>query len=58
MPVTGSVTLEAGAKFTFTTEDIVGDINRVSVNYKGLPNEMNVGDKILLNNGLVIFEVE
>ena len=54
----GSITLRDGDRFTFTSEDVEGDEHRVSVNYKGLPNEMNVGDKILLNNGLVIFEVE
>ena len=54
----GSVTLCDGDSFTFTSEDVEGDEHRVSVNYKGLPNEMNKGDRILLNNGLVIFEVE
>ncbi len=54
---TGKITLTEGDLFSFTTEEIVGDQNRVSVNYKGLPAEMSAGDKILLNNGLVIFEV-
>lgn len=54
----GSVMLNNGDKFIFTSEDVEGDEHRVSVNYKGLPNEMNKGDRILLNNGLVIFEVE
>ena len=54
----GKIELCDGDKFTFTSEDIVGNAERVSVNYKDLPNEMNAGDRILLNNGLVIFEVE
>ena len=54
----GKIFLNEGDSFTFTAEDIEGDERRVSVNYKGLPAEMNVGDKILLNNGLVVFEVE
>ena len=54
----GSVTLRDGDNFIFTADDVEGDEHRVSVNYKGLPEEMNKGDKILLNNGLVIFEVE
>ena len=54
----GKIMLESGDIFTFTTEDIEGDSERVSVSYKGLPSEMRAGDKILLNNGLVIFEVE
>ena len=54
----GKIQLEEGDRFTFTVEDIVGDQERVSVSYKELPAEMRAGDKILLNNGLVIFEVE
>ena len=51
------ITLSEGDEFSFTTENIVGDQSRVSVSYKGLIHDLNVGDKILLNNGLVIFEV-
>ena len=54
----GKIFLNDGDKFIFTSEDIEGDEGIVSVNYKGLPAEMNQGDRILLNNGLVIFEVE
>lgn len=50
--------LEAGDKFIFTSEDIEGDETAVSVNYRDLPKEMNKGDIILLNNGLLSFEVE
>ena len=53
----GRVTLNEGDEFTFTTEEIVGDSTRVSVTYKHLIEELNVGDRILLNNGLLIFEV-
>ena len=53
----GKITLEDGDEFIFTTEDVVGDQSRVSVSYKHLVEELNVGDQILLNNGLVIFEV-
>ena len=54
----GKIMLSQGDKFTFTSDDIVGDQTRVSVNYKNLPAELEVGDKILLNNGLVMFDVE
>ena len=54
----GKIELRDNDKFTFTTEDIEGDNTRVSVNYKGLPADMAPGDRILLNNGLVIFTVE
>lgn len=50
--------LNDGDKFTFTTDDIIGDESRVSVNYKNLANEMSAGDCILLNNGLLTFKVD
>lgn len=53
----GSVTLRDGDTFTFTTDDIEGDETAVSVNYKGLIEDLEVGDTILVNNGLVSFEV-
>ena len=53
----GSVTLNDGDTFVFTTNDVEGDETKVSVNYKGLADDMEIGDKILLNNGLMIFEV-
>ena len=54
----GSVMLADGQAYTFTTEEVMGDATRVSVSYKHLPREMNVGDKILVNNGLLVFRVE
>ena len=53
-----SVVLNDGDTFTFTTEDIVGNEKKVSVNYKHLIDELEIGDTILVNNGLVIFEVQ
>jgi len=52
------VEVKAGDKFSFTTEDVIGDESRVSVTYEHLIEELNIGDRILVNNGLVIFEVE
>ena len=49
--------VEDGATFTFTTEDVIGNEERVAVTYSNLINDLSVGDKILVNNGLVIFEV-
>lgn len=51
------ITLSDGDIFTFTTDDIVGNQERVSVNYVHLVENLSVGDTILVNNGLVIFEV-
>lgn len=53
----GKVTLHDGDTFTFTTKDCIGNRNIVSVSYQGLANDLSVGDKVLVNNGLVIFEV-
>ena len=51
------VTIEDGATFTFTVDDVEGNEERVSVSYKDLNREVKPGDRILVNNGLLIFEV-
>lgn len=53
----GKIMLKEGDTFTFTADEVEGDETRVSVNYKGLPHDLEKGDKILLNNGLLSFEV-
>ena len=53
----GKITLNAGDAFTFTANEVEGDEHRVSVSYVNLPQELQVGDTILLNNGLLSFEV-
>ena len=53
----GKVEVADGSTFVFTTEDVEGDETRVSVSYKGLIKDLFVGDRILVNNGLVVFEV-
>lgn len=52
------VMLKDGDSFTFTTDDVVGDETKVSVTYKNLINDLKIGDNILVNNGLVVFQVE
>ena len=54
----GKITVQDGATFTFTTEEVEGDETRVSVNYKGLAQDLNVGDRVTVNNGMVVFEVK
>ena len=54
----GKITLCEGDRFTFTSRDVMGCQDYVSVNYKELPGEMSEGDVILLNNGLVSFVVD
>lgn len=53
----GKVTLRDGDDFTFTTRETEGDEHIVSVSYPGLADDLAPGDRILVNNGLVIFEV-
>ena len=53
----GSVEVQDGAQFIFTTDDIEGDETKVSVSFEGLIRDLSVGDRILVNNGLVVFEV-
>ncbi len=54
----GKITLKEGDTFSFTPEEMEGDETKVSVSYKGICEEMFAGDKILLNNGLMVFEVK
>ena len=54
----GPVTLAAGAPFTLTTQDVVGDETKVSVNYANLHNEVSAGVRILIDDGLIELVVE
>lgn len=54
---TESVDLVPGKLFTLTTDDIVGDVNRVSINYKKLPQEVAKGHIIFLHDGKKKLEV-
>jgi pyruvate kinase len=54
----GKIMLHDGDAFTFTTRDVIGNESIVSVSYAGLADDLSAGDRILVNNGLVIFEVE
>ncbi|SES93514.1 pyruvate kinase [Paenibacillus sp. NFR01] len=38
---------------TLTTEEILGDQNRISVTYSDLPNDVQVGSTILIDDGLI-----
>ena len=51
------VHLKTGMEFTLTTEDIVGDENRVSITYKGLAEDVDAGKVILIDDGLIGLEV-
>ena len=53
----GRVTIQDGQDFTFTVDDVMGDETRVSVNYKSLNKDLQVGNIVTVNNGMVKFEV-
>ena len=52
------VTLVEGQKFTLTTKDVEGDANRVSITYEGLVEDVEIGKKILIDDGLIELEVK
>src|SRR5215469_12300225 len=51
------VELKAGDTFTLTTDDIVGDQQRVSVSFKRLPQVVKRGELLYLNDGYIQLEV-
>ncbi len=52
------VQLTEGEEFVLTTEEIVGDAHRVGITYKGLVEDVVVGGKILIDDGLIELEVK
>ena len=52
----GPVTLENGAEFTITTEDVPGDVREVSTTYDGLPGDVRAGDRLLIDDGKVALQ--
>ena len=55
----GKVWLEPGAAFVLdAARTEPGDIHAVGLDYKNLPNEVKAGDRLLLNDGLIVLEVQ
>lgn len=52
------VTLQEGQIFTLTTEEIEGDSSRVSISYDGLAEDVDIGKRILIDDGLIELEVK
>jgi pyruvate kinase len=52
------VELKPDDRFTLTTEDIVGDNERVSVSFARLPQAVNPQNRLFLNDGLIELEVK
>jgi pyruvate kinase len=52
----GPVLLERGGEFTITTEDVPGDVHMASTTYSGLPGDVRIGDRILIDDGKVALQ--
>jgi pyruvate kinase len=52
------VVLVQGETFAITTEDIVGDHRRVATNFASLPDAVEVGSRILLDDGAIELSVQ
>lgn len=53
----GKEELTPGQTFTITTDDIQGDAERCSTTYKGLPGDVTVGERILIDDGKLALTV-
>lgn len=51
------IMLEAGKEFTLTTRELDGDESIVSVTYKNFPMDVNVGTRVLIDDGLIELKV-
>ncbi len=51
------VELMQGDHFTITTRDVEGDQNICSVSYSGIVQDVKVGDRILIDDGLVSLKI-
>jgi pyruvate kinase len=54
---TEPIELEPGDAFILTTEEMLGDRNRVSVTFDRLPEAVHPGDRLFLNDGLIQLRV-
>lgn len=52
----GPVSLINGQKFTITTDDYLGDKEKVSTTYKGLCQDVKKGDALLIDDGKIRLE--
>ncbi len=51
------VLLKEGKEVGFTTEEIDGDVNNLYINYKAFPQDVAIGDRVLLDDGKIELEV-
>ena len=53
----GKINLAAGAKFVLDAECALGDHHQVGLDYRNLPNDVQPGDTLLLDDGRVVLGV-
>lgn len=53
----GPAALEAGQELVITVDPVVGDAQRISTTYESLPQDLQPGDAVLLDDGLISLEV-
>ena len=53
----GKAVLTRGQEFTLSTADFLGNNERGSITYAGLPNDVNPGSLLLVNDGLIQLEI-
>ncbi len=54
----GKITLKSGDKFILDATCELGNQERVGIDYKELPRDVKTGALLLLNDGLLVFEVD
>jgi pyruvate kinase len=54
----GKINLKVGDKFILDAKCELGNQERVGIDYKELPRDVKPGDFLLLNDGLLVFEVD
>ena len=51
-------TLIKGEKITITTDECIGNTSKIYITYPDFPKDVEVGDKIMLDDGKLILQVE
>ena len=53
----GEITVEEGDELVITSEDMVGNSQKISTSYQSLPTDVAVGDAILIDDGKIELKV-
>ena len=53
----GGAVLRSGDSIIVTTEEVIGDENRITITYPGLASEIKTGELIYINDGIVCLKV-